>query len=78
VRNVLRYLFHNTAHHGVRYLDGFDPFSSAEDFDGWKSPRQMSAETSSSNPPRATNFLARARTWLLSVGWRRHGLLPCT
>jgi REP-associated tyrosine transposase len=76
VRNALRYLFHNTAHHGVRFLDGFDPFTSAEHFDGWKSPRRLSAESTSS-ALREVGFLARARTWLLSVGWRRHGLLPC-
>lgn len=77
VRNALRYVLLNSAHHGERFRDGLDPFSSAERFDGWKRApaTHICAESSSaSDPPR--RFLGRARTWLLSKGWRIHGLLP--
>ncbi len=61
-----------------------DPASSARWFDGWKHPgsdaavrpalgRPSAARTSSVPPERPA--VARARTWLLNVGWRRHGLL---
>ena len=68
VRNALRYLFLNVHKHGVRLLDGFDPFTSGECFDGWKGGGSMSAESS-------TGPFGCARTWLLRIGWRRHGLL---
>ena len=43
-----------------------DPCSSAIAFDGWK---EHGGEAL------ARSLLARARTWLLAVGWRRNGLL---
>jgi hypothetical protein len=48
----------------------FDAASSARWFDGWV-PRQA---------PPSTNVceVAPARTWLLRVGWRRHGLVTLT
>ena len=69
VRNALAYVLLNTNHHGVRYTDGCDPCSSGASFDGWRDAKNTGAE---SRP----GFLARARTWLLRVGWRRHGLIP--
>ena len=69
VRNALAYVLLNSNHHGLRHVDGPDPCSSGATFDGWKDPKRTSAESS-------PGFLARARTWLLRVGWRRHGLIP--
>ncbi len=46
-----------------------DPFSSAQFFDGWKDRRP--SETPRAGP------VAPARTWLLTVGWRKSGLLAC-
>lgn len=64
VRNALRYVFHNARGHGARFAGVLDPCSSACAFDGW-----------SEHGPLVRNLLARARTWLLTTGWRRHGLL---
>jgi REP element-mobilizing transposase RayT len=64
VRAALVYVLHNARHHGLRIL-GFDPFSSGPWFDGWS--------RKSTTPPRFPG--ARARTWLLRVGWRLHGLI---
>src|SRR5262249_11936696 len=61
-----------------------DRASSARWFDGWKRPglgaamrpalgRPSAARAASVPPERPA--VARARTWLLTVGWRRHGLL---
>ncbi len=64
VRNALRYVLDNARNHGHRLL-GLDRFSSARWFTGWPSP---------ADPP-FPSPLARARTWLLAHGWRRHGLI---
>jgi REP element-mobilizing transposase RayT len=64
VRNALVYVLQNARKHGVQ-LAGLDPFSSASAFDGWKAGGRSERST-------------RARTWLLSVGWRRHGLIAIT
>src|ERR1700752_3396341 len=45
-----------------------DAYSSAPWFDGWNCRIEKGAESRS-------GILERARTWLLSVGWRRHGLI---
>jgi REP element-mobilizing transposase RayT len=70
VRNALVYVLQNARKHGV-HLDGPDPCSSGPAFDGWTRP--ISGEVAARASP-----LARARTWLLSVGWRRHGLIRVT
>ncbi len=63
-RNALLYVLQNWAKHG-RGRD-YDPASSALSFDGWSVPP----------PPRdEPQIVARPRTWLVTVGWRRHGLL---
>jgi putative transposase len=64
VRTALVYVLHNARHHGLRVF-GIDPFSSGRWFDGWR--RKLAVA------PRALG--ATARTWLLGIGWRRHGLL---
>jgi len=70
VRLALAYVLSNARRHGlVRGRTGeawVDPYSSAAAFDGWRGPIAA---------PRSAVPVARARTWLLSVGWRRHGLL---
>jgi REP element-mobilizing transposase RayT len=70
VRNVLRYVLLNARRHARRTVRGaaLDPASSARWFDGWRG-------TPVTNGPRP---VARARTWLLRIGWRRHGLFDPT
>jgi hypothetical protein len=63
-RAALLYVLQNWAKHG-RGGD-YDPRSSALWFDGWTRP----PPTNSDEP-----VVARPRTWLVRVGWRRHGLL---
>jgi hypothetical protein len=84
VRNALRYVLLNARRHATEAqtaLDGparLDAASSAYWFDGWSrrepiddvARRTTRAPATLARPP-----VARARTWLLSVGWRRHGLL---
>ena len=63
-RAALLYVLQNWAKHG-RGGD-YDPLSSAAWFDGWLvSPRAVAAPS----------IVATPRTWLVTVGWRRHGLL---
>ena len=62
VYNALRYVFNNACKHGRGVRRGRpDPFSSGLWFDGW---RGISAP-----------IVAPARTWLLTIGWRRGGLI---
>lgn len=64
VRNVLAYVLGNARRHGVVVTEVLDPYSSSALFDGWREVR---------GPRGGATWLARARTWLLTVGWRRHG-----
>jgi REP element-mobilizing transposase RayT len=78
VRNAIRYVLNNALHHDAapqeRDATWIDPCSSAAWFDGWREPvkpdtwwkRVLLEEPSP---------VARPTVWLLSVGWRRHGLL---
>jgi REP element-mobilizing transposase RayT len=82
VRNALRYVLLNARHHAAGTARKaartvgvlLDPASSARWFDGWKrtapSTFGPAAAATRDRPP-----VARARTWLLTVGWRRRGLL---
>jgi putative transposase len=63
-RNALAYVLLNAQKHGRRISD-LDPLSSAAWFDGWRDRGPA--------PERAP--VAAPRTWLLSTGWRRLGLL---
>jgi REP element-mobilizing transposase RayT len=65
VRNALVYVLQNARKHGVQ-SSGPDPYSSGPAFDGWKEPI-ASAVGVLAKP------LGRARTWLLSIGWRKRG-----
>jgi hypothetical protein len=63
VRNAIVYVLTNYKHHhGGSWK--FDPCSSAIWFGGW---------TERPPPPVTPSPVAEPRTWLLSVGWRRHG-----
>ncbi len=63
-RAALLYVLQNWAKHG--HGGDYDPHSSASWFDGWSEPPPA---------PGDTPLVASARTWLVRVGWRRHGLL---
>ncbi len=74
-RNVLAYVLLNARKHlaqsGVaasRLRPEPDPASSGRWFDGWRAPDQA-------RHPRGPSCVAEARTWLLAIGWRRHGLI---
>ena len=68
VRTALIYVLQNARKHGAWRALVPDAYSSGPWFEGWKGGNQKGAESS----PR---ILQRARTWLLSIGWRRHGLI---
>jgi putative transposase len=71
VRNALVYVLANARKHG-RIRGGIDPCSSARWFDGYSAPPPNTSLLSAEISPRPTRA---SRTWLLRVGWRRHGLL---
>jgi hypothetical protein len=75
VHRALRYVLLNARRHAgrLRAAKGsvrLDPASSARWFDGWRG-EEARMELSSVGAP----AVASARTWLLTVGWRRYGLL---
>jgi REP element-mobilizing transposase RayT len=71
VRAALAYVLLNSRKHLAQReptalgIAGIDPASSGRWFDGWTNP------ISSARRP----AVARAQTWLLRAGWRRHGLI---
>jgi hypothetical protein len=67
VRNALVYVLANARKH-LRAIAGIDPCSSARWFDGF-------LHTPPSPSPLDTPPTKVPRTWLLRIGWRRHGLL---
>ena len=76
VRNVLGYVMGNARKHAAegRVLAGVlkpvDTFTSAPWFDGWKEALTVRGLEAIARP------VAPAHTWLLTLGWRQHGLLP--
>ena len=75
VRNALCYVMNNARRHREElpaWSHGIDPFSSAWYFVGWRqhSWRSGLAPPEGDDPP-----VAEARTWLLTDGWRRYGLI---
>ena len=73
VRSALVYVLNNARHHAAERGKSWparrvDPCSSARWFDGWK------IEVECTRLP-GPSPVARPRTWLLRVGWRRVGLL---
>jgi len=72
VRNCLRYVLLNRKHHAAEQRFSkywIDPHSSAPWFDGWAEPMRREYRADEPAPT------ASATTWLLRVGWRKHGLL---
>ena len=71
VRNALAYVLLNARRHARRVWRAIriDPASSGRWFDGW---RRMPLDESRDV---VATSVARPRTWLLAVGWRRHGLI---
>ena len=78
VRNALAYVLNNARRHRCRSTamtsDGRrvpcpDPYSSGCWFDGWKERFTVKGLQQAARP------VAIGRTWLLNVGWRRHGLV---
>jgi putative transposase len=89
VRTALAYVLNNARKHGLGFI-GADPYSSGESFDGWSeesapfsnAPRdrgRVSSTGTSTTAPRFTRTVdcttAAAQSWLMRVGWRRHGLI---
>jgi REP-associated tyrosine transposase len=78
VHHALRYVLLNARRHAAKPEAAtcvrLDPASSARWFEGWRRrpPAGGDGEHAASAAPRP---VARARTWLLAVGWRRYGLL---
>jgi hypothetical protein len=70
-RNALRYVLQNGKKHGVVSQSSIDFCSSAPVFDGWK--ERPSIASVPTTPVVAA--VAPTSTWLLTIGWRRHGLL---
>jgi putative transposase len=75
VRNVLAYVMGNAKKHAAegRHVSApfpIDQYSSAPWFDGFRQRFTVRGLDVTIRP------LADARTWLLTTGWRRHGLLP--
>jgi REP element-mobilizing transposase RayT len=64
---AIRYVLLNARHHGISLPPGsVDTRSSAASFDGWRDPPRM--------PQRNADFgTSPAQSWLLRVGWRKHG-----
>ena len=69
VRRALIYVFRNAEKHGWRgrRFDEIDSFTSANFFDGWKEGITTFGDW--------RRPVAAARTWLMNVGWLKHGRL---
>jgi REP element-mobilizing transposase RayT len=78
VRRALAYVLLNARRHLAKQRRSaavasgalIDPASSGRWFDGWR-PEAASRLAAASSAPE----VARPRTWLLRMGWRRHGLV---
>ena len=73
-RNALKYVLQNARHHAAkgRMVDAsapIDTFTSAPWFDGFRQAIRVRGLEAVIRP------VTDARTWLLTLGWRRHGLL---
>lgn len=68
VRYALGYVLNNARKHGLR-VSGIDPCSSGSAFDGWRDRRRPAGRSE----PTQRAITCVARSWLLTIGWRRHG-----
>lgn len=76
VRHALRYVLLNRKHHAAEQKFAqrwFDPFSSAAWFDGWAAAFTVTTGWKREHVAMRAPT-AKAATWLLAKGWRRHGL----
>ena len=69
VRNALVYVLQNARKHGVKLGRRLDLYSSALWFDGWRGLVHTLFGGLGGAP------VQEPRSWLLRVGWRRHGLI---
>ena len=80
VHRALRYVLLNARRHAAKAKAAratrvcLDPASSARWFDGWKRGLPAARDAVRAEPV-AQRAVARARTWLLTTGWRRYGLI---
>jgi hypothetical protein len=80
VRNALAYVLLNARRHFAKRTGDrrppvrLDAASSARWFDGWK-PAWRALLGPRGGEQGAPRDVAAAHTWLLRVGWRRHGLV---
>jgi REP element-mobilizing transposase RayT len=77
VRSALAYVLLNARKHWRERHEssppeGLDAASSGRWFDGW---RRVPGEREPPSAPAEPPEVAPPRTWLLSLGWRRHGLV---
>jgi len=70
VRNALAYVLNNARRHRLGLKWAIDLFASGLWFDGWK---EAGVSRTIQRPKERPT--ARARSWLLHCGWRRHGLI---
>jgi len=80
VRNARAYVLLNARRHARQRGEGLsrswvDPFSSWAWFEGWRDCPSTWVEAARAGPE-AERCSAVPKTWLLGVGWRRHGLIP--
>ncbi len=80
VRRALAYVLLNARRHLAKWRNAsrgsaahLDGASSARWFDGWRRPFAARPIATECAPE-----VARPRTWLLRIGWRRHGLVDPT
>jgi REP element-mobilizing transposase RayT len=77
VRHAIRYVLQNVFRHSsrARFLssDQPDEFSSGQWFTGWKEAHLNGRARDAEDPP-----VVSPRVWLLTTGWKRHGLLSIT
>ena len=78
MRNTLGYVLNNWRKHGEHkhpetHTWRIDPYSSADQFAGWRGFDQPPASPSA-YPPMCVR---PAATWLLREGWRRYGVIDC-
>lgn len=73
-RAALSYVLNNARRHGIGPAANplwVDPFSSGRYFEGWATaPPDAVDRRATADPP-----VAPAESWLLTVGWQRHGLI---
>jgi REP element-mobilizing transposase RayT len=78
VRRAIAYVLLNARRHFAKRLGSapavtrLDPASSARWFDGWRWTPDAARGAAFREEPRE---VARARSWILAVGWRRSGLV---